>query len=98
MFSVYVLTSSQYFECFLVAAFSASLPASIAVSATYEAATVSTNNNILLIYNNNIIIIIVILLLLYIIIFLFLFFFFFFFFFCPEVLHSPRDLEIVIIM
>src|SRR6218665_1339318 len=40
--TVYVLSSSAYFECFLVAAFSAALPASIAVSATYEAATVLT--------------------------------------------------------
>src|SRR6218665_2304569 len=40
--TVYVLSSSAYFECFLFAAFSAGLPASIAVSATYEAATVST--------------------------------------------------------
>src|SRR6218665_1388307 len=40
--TVYVLSSSAYFECLLVAAFSAALPASIAVSATYEAATVST--------------------------------------------------------
>src|SRR6218665_1581705 len=40
--TVYVLSSYAYFECFLVAAFSAALPASIAVTATYEAATVST--------------------------------------------------------
>src|SRR6218665_231228 len=40
--TVYFLSSSAYFECFLVAAFSVALPASIAVSATYEAATVST--------------------------------------------------------
>ena len=40
--TVYVLSSSAYFECSLVAAFSAALPASIVVSATYKAATVST--------------------------------------------------------
>src|SRR6218665_408834 len=40
--TVYVLSSTAYFECFLVAAFFSALPASIAVSATYEAATVST--------------------------------------------------------
>src|SRR5688572_28261978 len=39
---VYLLCRSAYLACFLVAANSAALPASVAVSGMYEAATVST--------------------------------------------------------
>jgi len=39
---MYLLSSSAYFECFLVAAYSDAPPASTAVSATYEAATMWT--------------------------------------------------------